>query len=161
MFAKKLFKTMNDKQITVFIAIKRRPNFSIINNSFNFCCSLKTKSILQVSKIYKGKPIIWLWMWTWLKFWFKLSHKNQVSVPVSVVYSFSMHKNRHAMTSVTAEQCETTVFAYCWWSEGAVLIKSASPTLPLHSSILKQTAIRSTIYKFKKDNEYIVTCSKS
>ena len=29
-FAKQLFKTMNDKQITVFIAIKRRPYFSII-----------------------------------------------------------------------------------------------------------------------------------
>ena len=45
---------MNDKQITVFIAIKRRPNFSIINYSFNLFCSLKAKSILQVSKIYKG-----------------------------------------------------------------------------------------------------------
>ena len=44
---------MNDKQITVFIAIKRRPNFSIINYSFNFCCSLKPKSVLKVSKIYR------------------------------------------------------------------------------------------------------------
>ena len=32
---------MTDKQITVFIAIKQRPNFSIINSSFNLCCSLK------------------------------------------------------------------------------------------------------------------------
>ena len=32
---------MNDKQISVFIAIKQRPNFSIINYSFNLCCSLK------------------------------------------------------------------------------------------------------------------------
>ena len=46
------------------------------------------------------------------------------------------------MTSVKAEQCETTVYAYCGCSEGAVLIKSASPTLPLHTSILKQMAIR-------------------
>ena len=53
MFAKKLFKTINDKQIIVFIAIKQRPNFWIINYSFNFCCSLKAKSILEVSKIYK------------------------------------------------------------------------------------------------------------
>ena len=45
---------MNDKQITVFIAIKRRPNFSIINYSFNLCRSLKAKSIPQVSKIYTG-----------------------------------------------------------------------------------------------------------
>ena len=52
-FTKKLFKTMNDKQITVFIAIKGRPNFSIINYSFNFCCSFKPKSILEVSKIYE------------------------------------------------------------------------------------------------------------
>ena len=54
MFAKKLFKTINDQLIIVFIAIKRKPNFSIINYSFNFCCSLKAKSILEVSKIYKG-----------------------------------------------------------------------------------------------------------
>ena len=55
MFAKKLFKTMNDKQITVFIAIKRRSNFSIINYRTRLiCCSLKAKSIFQVSKIYKG-----------------------------------------------------------------------------------------------------------
>ena len=45
---------MNDQQITVFIAITQRPNFSIINHSFNLCCSLKAKSILQVSKIYEG-----------------------------------------------------------------------------------------------------------
>ena len=44
---------MNDKQITVFITIKWRPNFSIINYSFNLYCSLKATSILQVSKIYK------------------------------------------------------------------------------------------------------------
>ena len=61
---------------------------------------------------------------------------------VSVVYSFSMHKKRHTMTSVKAEQCETTVYAYCGWSEGTVLIKSASPTLPLQTSILKQMTIR-------------------
>ena len=54
MFAKKLFKTINDKQIIVFITIKRRPNFSIIDYSFNFYCSLKAKSILEVLKIYKG-----------------------------------------------------------------------------------------------------------
>ena len=52
--SKKLFKTINDKQITVFIAIKRRPYFSIIIYSFNLCCSLKAKSIFQVSKIYRG-----------------------------------------------------------------------------------------------------------
>ena len=54
MLAKKLFKRINDKQIIVFIAIKRKPNFSIINYSFNFCYSLKAKSILEVLKIYKG-----------------------------------------------------------------------------------------------------------
>ena len=41
-------------QIIVFITIKWRPNFSIINYLFNFCSSLKAKSILEVSKIYKG-----------------------------------------------------------------------------------------------------------
>ena len=41
-------------QIIVFITIKRRPTFSIIKYSFNFCSSLKAKSILEVSKIYKG-----------------------------------------------------------------------------------------------------------
>ena len=49
---------MNDKQITVFIAIKRKPNFSIINYSFDLCCSLKAKSIFQVSKIYKGSLLL-------------------------------------------------------------------------------------------------------
>ena len=34
-------------------------------------------------------------------------------VSVSVVYSFSMHKKRHTMTSARAEQCETTVYVYC------------------------------------------------
>ena len=60
MFAKKLFKTINDKQIIAFIAIKRKLNFSIINYSFNFCCSLKAKSILEVSKIYKGSLAYYL-----------------------------------------------------------------------------------------------------
>ena len=60
MFAKKLFKTINDKQIIVFIAIKRKPNFSVINYSFNFCRSLKAKSILEVSKIYKGSLAYYL-----------------------------------------------------------------------------------------------------
>ena len=60
MFAKKLFKTINDKQIIAFIAIKRKLNFSIINYSFNFCCSLKAKSILVVSKIYKGSLAYYL-----------------------------------------------------------------------------------------------------
>ena len=64
------------------------------------------------------------------------------SVSQSVVYSFSMHKKRHTMTSVKAEQCETTVYAYFGWSEGAVLIKSTSPTLPLQTSILKRMVIR-------------------
>ena len=40
--------------------IKRKPNFSIINYSFNFCCSLKAKSILEVSKIYKGSLAYYL-----------------------------------------------------------------------------------------------------
>ena len=35
--------------------IKRKPIFSPINYSFNFCCSLKAKSILEVSKTYKGR----------------------------------------------------------------------------------------------------------
>ena len=56
----KLFETKNDKQIIVFIAIKRKPNFWIINYSFNFCCSLKAKSILEVSKIYKGNLAYYL-----------------------------------------------------------------------------------------------------
>ena len=57
---KKLFETKNDKQIIVFIAIKRKPNFWIINYSFNFCCSLKAKCILEVSKIYKGNLAYYL-----------------------------------------------------------------------------------------------------
>ena len=40
--------------------IKRKPNFSIINYSFNFCCSLKAKSILEVSKIYEGSLAYYL-----------------------------------------------------------------------------------------------------
>ena len=60
MFAKKLFKIINDKQIIVFIAIKRKPIFSIINYSFNFCCSLKAKSIIEVSKIFKGSLAYYL-----------------------------------------------------------------------------------------------------
>ena len=40
--------------------IKRKPNFLIINYSFNFCCSLKAKSILEVSKIYKGSLAYYL-----------------------------------------------------------------------------------------------------
>ena len=43
-----------------FITIKRRPNFLIINYSFNFCSSLKAKSILEVSKIYKGSQAYYL-----------------------------------------------------------------------------------------------------
>ena len=60
MFAKKLFKAIIDKQIIAFIAIKRKPNFSTINYSFNFCCSLKAESILEVSKIYKGSLAYYL-----------------------------------------------------------------------------------------------------
>ena len=60
MLAKKLFKTINDKQIIVFIAITRKLNFSIINYSFNFCCLFKAKSILEVSKIYKGSLAYYL-----------------------------------------------------------------------------------------------------
>ena len=52
---------MNDKQITVFIAIKRsvfiaikrRPNFSIINYSFNLCCSLKANQFFEFRKSIK------------------------------------------------------------------------------------------------------------
>ena len=40
--------------------IKRKPNFLIINYSFNFCCSLQAKSILEVSKIYKGSLAYYL-----------------------------------------------------------------------------------------------------
>ena len=40
-------------------------------------------------------------------------YRQNQSVSQSVVYSFSMHKKRHTMTSVKAEQCETTVYAYC------------------------------------------------
>ena len=35
------------------------------------------------------------------------------NLKVVVVYSFRMHKKRHTMTSVTAVQRETTVYAYC------------------------------------------------
>ena len=41
------------------------------------------------------------------------------------------------MKSVKAVQPITTVYAYCGRSEGAVLIKSVSPTLPFHTSDLK------------------------
>ena len=40
--------------------IKRKPNFLIINYSFNFCGSLKAKSILEVSKIHKGSLAYYL-----------------------------------------------------------------------------------------------------
>ena len=36
------------------VTIKQKRNFSIINYSFNFYCSLKAKSILEVSKIHEG-----------------------------------------------------------------------------------------------------------
>ena len=49
--AKKLFSTVNENQITIFIGNKRRPNFLIINHSFKLSCSLKAKSIQEVSKI--------------------------------------------------------------------------------------------------------------
>ena len=90
MFAKKLFKIINDKQIIVFIAIKRKPIFSIINYSFNFCCSLKAKSILEVSKIYKGSlayylalnvDIIEVFVPAKPSWQILLSNKNPVSVP--------------------------------------------------------------------------------
>ena len=42
------------------VAIKQKPNFSIINYSFNFYCSLKAKSILEVSKIHKGSLAYYL-----------------------------------------------------------------------------------------------------
>ena len=57
MFAKKLLKTINDKQTTVFIAIKRRQHFSVINYLFNFCGLFKVISILEVSKIYQGSRL--------------------------------------------------------------------------------------------------------
>ena len=41
---------MNDKQITVFIAIKQRPNFSIINYLFNLGCSLKANQFFKFRK---------------------------------------------------------------------------------------------------------------
>ena len=40
-------------KITVFIATKRKPKFLIVNYLFKLCCSLKTKSILEVSKIFQ------------------------------------------------------------------------------------------------------------
>ena len=42
------------------VAIEQKPNFSIINYSFNFYCSLKAKSILEVSKIHKGSLAYYL-----------------------------------------------------------------------------------------------------
>ena len=65
------------------------------------------------------------------------------------------------MTSVKAVQRETTVYAYCGWSEGAVLIMSASPTLPLHTSDLKQMAIRKAqakIYLHACDAIFVINC---
>ena len=38
---------------------------------------------------------------------------QNLTVVVLVVYSFSMHKKRHTMTSVKAVQRETTIYAYC------------------------------------------------
>ena len=46
MFAKKLFKTINDKQITVFIVLKRRPNFSVIYYLLNL---LKLQKFIKVA----------------------------------------------------------------------------------------------------------------
>ena len=42
------------------VAIKLKPNFLIIIYSFNFYCSLKAKSILEVSKIHKGSLAYYL-----------------------------------------------------------------------------------------------------
>ena len=42
-----------------------------------------------------------------------VNEKVIVITSASVVYSFSMRKKRHTMTSVKAEQSETTVCAYC------------------------------------------------
>ena len=42
------------------VAIKQKTNFSIINYSFNFYCSLKAKSIHEVSKIHKGSLAYYL-----------------------------------------------------------------------------------------------------
>ena len=42
------------------VATKQKPNFSIINYSFNFYCSLKAKSNLEVSKIHKGSLAYYL-----------------------------------------------------------------------------------------------------
>ena len=61
-FAEKLLKTINYKQTTAFIAIKRRPHFSIINYLFNFCCLVKAKSIREVSKIYQSSRLLALSM---------------------------------------------------------------------------------------------------
>ena len=44
---------------------------------------------------------------------FALIYWQALDVVVVVVYSFSMHKKRHTMTSVKAVQRETTVYAYC------------------------------------------------
>ena len=50
--AKNFFKTINDKQINVLIAIKRRPNFSIINYSFNLCYSLKATLNVDIIEVF-------------------------------------------------------------------------------------------------------------
>ena len=42
------------------VTIKQKPNVSIINYSFNFYCSLKAKSILEVSKIHEGSLAYYL-----------------------------------------------------------------------------------------------------
>ena len=91
MFAKRLFKTINEKQITVIIALKRRPHFSMINYLFNFRCTLKAKLILKVSKIYKGSrlfgfecahvDIIEVFVLAKPFLAHSLSHKNPVSFP--------------------------------------------------------------------------------
>ena len=42
------------------VAIKQKTNFSIINYSFNFYCSVKAKSIFEFSKIHKGSLAYYL-----------------------------------------------------------------------------------------------------
>ena len=100
-FAKKLFKTINDKQTTVFTAIKRRPNFSIINFSFNLCCSLKAKSFLKFRKSIKVVCYLTLNVDMIEVFVLAKSPKPDFSLNITVLFFENM---KAKMTIIMAQQ---------------------------------------------------------
>ena len=94
-----------------------------MNYSFNFCCSLKAKSILEVSKIYKGSlayylalnvDIIEVFVPAKPSWQILLSNKNPVSVPTLL-----FAKNMQAKMKIfIAQPLFPWVRFYSSWIEG-------------------------------------------